>query len=85
MLVSVSIAALLTAMFMFRYRTRHPGWGIGYFVAIGLVEVVIHHFFLPPGALPHEVALICFPLAALFFVLAGVVRKLEDQAAEARS
>ncbi len=81
MLVSVSIAVLLTTMFMFRFRTRHPGWGIGYFLVIGGVELGIHHFLLPPNALPPEVALVCFPLAFLFFVLTGVVRKLEDQAA----
>ncbi len=78
MLVSLSVAALLAAMFTFRFRTwQHPLWGLAYFTLFAVVESVAQNVFLPAGTLPNEIAFICLPLAAIFVALTFALRKYE--------
>ena len=65
--VALSIASVLTAIFAFRFRnSRRPLLLAGYFLVFFVMEWVASHFFIPPGAFGMEIALVCFPLTALF-------------------
>lgn len=78
MLVSISVAALLAALFTFRFRTwQHPAWGLAYFVFFAVVESVAQNHFLAPGTLPNEIAYICLPLTGLFVALTVALRRYE--------
>ena len=76
--VAASFALMLTAIFAFRFRNeRKPGVLLAYFLFFMTLEWVGEHFFLPPGALGVEVALVCLVVAALFGVAAYVVSRFD--------
>ncbi len=65
--VALSIASVLTAAFAFRFRNARRPWVLAaYFLLFLAAEWVASHFFIPPGAFGIEIALVCFPLAAIF-------------------
>ena len=62
-----SKSSVLTAAFAFRFRnSRRPGVLAAYFLVFLTVESVGSHYFIPPDAFGIEIALVCFPLAAVF-------------------
>jgi len=66
-LVGISIAALLTSLFAFRFDMGRERWLLaGYFVSFLVIEWIAARFFLPPDALGGEVAAVCFALAIIF-------------------
>jgi hypothetical protein len=66
-LVGVSIAALLTSLFAFRFDAGRKPWLLtGYFTLFLVIEWIASRFFLPKDALGIEVAAVCFCLAILF-------------------
>ena len=78
LIISLSITAVLTAMFSFRFGYRdRPGVLVGFALLVFIVESIGQHFFLPPGAIGVEVAWICFPLALVFVGVTFLMRRLE--------
>jgi hypothetical protein len=78
-LVGLSIASLLTAMFAFRHEAgRNPRVLVGYFLLFFAFETFAEHFLVPPGALGIQVAYVCFALTIPFVAAAVIVRKLEE-------
>jgi hypothetical protein len=66
-LVGISIAALLTSLFAFRFDAGRQRWLLaGYFTVFLVIESVAARFFLPADALGIEVAAVCFALAIVF-------------------
>ena len=66
-LVSLSIAMVLTALFAFRHDNwRRPRLLAVYFVGFLGLEWFAEAYLLPPGAIPLEVAYVCFPLSFAF-------------------
>lgn len=78
LLVSLSITAVLTAAFAFRFGyLDRPLVLVAFAGLLFTVEAMAQHFFLPPGAVGIEVAYICFPLAAVFVVATVITRRWE--------
>jgi hypothetical protein len=80
-LVGVSIAALLTSLFAFRFDAGRKRWLLaGYFTLFLVIERVATHFFLPADALGIEVAAVCFGLALLFAMATEYRQRKEAEA-----
>jgi len=76
--VACSIAAALTAIFAFRFRTwKVPRRLVGYFAFFFVIELVAERLLLPPGTLGLELALVCFGICMLFVVAIRATRHLE--------
>lgn len=76
--VSCSIAAALTAIFAFRFRTwKVPRRLVAYFTLFFAAELAAEHLLLPPGLLGVEVAAVCFGIALVFVVAIRATRHLE--------
>ena len=73
-LIAFSVAALLTAIFAFRFgqMTRQGVLG-AYFALFLTIEWVAAKYFIPEGALGIEVAYLCLGLT-MAFVVAGILR-----------
>jgi len=85
LVVAFSIASVLTAIFAFRFRnSRRPWLLVGYFLVFFVAEWVASRFFIPPGAFGMEIALVCFPLAAIF-VVASILSHRWEADDDARS
>ncbi len=77
-LVSCSIAAALTAIFAFRFRTwKVPRRVAIYFAGFFVIELCAERLLLPPGTLGPEVAAVCLGIALLFVVAIHATRHLE--------
>jgi hypothetical protein len=84
-LVGISIAALLTSLFAFRFDMgRRPGVLAAYFALFLGIEWVASRFFLPPDALGLDVAAVCFGLAILFAAATDYRQRKEDEALAAQ-
>lgn len=74
----MSIAAALTAIFAFRFQASKQPWKLlAYFALFFGLEWAGEAFLLPHGALPIEVAWVCFGITGLF-VVASIVRDRFD-------
>ena len=81
--VAASFALMLTAIFAFRFRNeRKPFVLIAYFLFFMTLEWVGEEFFLPPGALGIEVALVCLGVAALFTGATVLVSRYDAKSEE---
>jgi hypothetical protein len=77
--VAISIAAMLTAIFAFRFDAgRRPLALTGYFCLFLAVEWFAGHYFLPAGALGLETATVCAAIAALFGGATYIRDRLEN-------
>jgi hypothetical protein len=80
-LVGISIAALLTSLFAFRFDLgRERALLAGYFAFFLVIEWIATRFFLPPDALGSEVAAVCFVLAIIFAMATEYRQKKEAEA-----
>jgi hypothetical protein len=78
-LISLSITAVLTASFAFRFGYRdRPGVLAAFAALIFTAESIAQRWLLPPGAIGIEVAWICFPLAAVFVGMSFLAAKMES-------
>jgi hypothetical protein len=59
---------------------RRPAVVLGYFLTFLVLEWVAEAFFLPPGTLGPEVAMLCLPLALVFGGAIVWARRLEASA-----
>jgi len=85
-LVGISIAALFTSLFAFRFdKGREPGLLAGYFALFLAIEAVASHFFMPAGALGIEVAAVCFALAIVFVMATEYRQRKEADARDAEA
>jgi hypothetical protein len=76
--VSLSVALVLTSLFAFRHHNwRRPRLLLAYFVCFMALEWGAEHYLLPPGAIPVEVAYVCFPLALAFAAACYVMGRYE--------
>jgi hypothetical protein len=81
LLISFSIALLLTVVFAFRFGFwRRPWLLLVYYLVFQTLEGVGEYFFLPRDALPIEIAYVCLPLSAVFIGIIVVVRRYEETA-----
>ncbi|TPV94438.1 MAG: hypothetical protein B7733_15305 [Myxococcales bacterium FL481] len=81
LLVAISIASMLTAIFAFRFRAWHRRGLLALYFAFFLVlEGVLSWLFLPPGVMGVEVGYVCVAITALFVLAGHVVRNLERNA-----
>ena len=79
-LIAVSIAAAMTAIFAFRFRVWGKPWTlVGYFALFQALELLAQSYWIPPGALGVEVALVCFAIAMLFAVASSVAKRAEER------
>lgn len=77
-LVSVSIASMLTAVYAFRYRAWDKKLLLaGYFALFFAIEWAAESMFIPAGALGVEVGYVCFAITALFVLAGHFVQHLE--------
>jgi hypothetical protein len=80
--VSLSIALVLTSLFAFRHHNwRRPRLLATYFVAFMGLEWLAEAFLLPPGAIPVEVAYVCFPLSFAFATACYGMHRYQQHAA----
>jgi len=85
-LVGISIAALLTSLFAFRFDMGRRPWVLaGYFSVFLVIEFVASRYFLPPDALGIDVAVVCFGLAILFAGATEFRQRKEDEALAAEA
>ena len=85
-LVGISIAALLTSLFAFRFDAGREWWLLaGYFTLFLVVEWVATRIFLPADALGIEVAAVCFGLALLFAMATEYRQRKEAEAQNSES
>ena len=85
-LVGISIAALLTSLFAFRFDAgRKRRFLALYFAVFFAVEWLAAHFFLPADALGIEVAAVCFGLAILFAMATDYRQRKEDELRDSES
>ena len=83
--ISLSIASALTAIFAFRFRTyKTPRVLAAYFTGFFLLELLAEKLVIPPGLLGLEVAWVCFAIALLFVVATLATRKLESDTEDDR-
>lgn len=76
--VAGSIAAALTAIFAFRFRTwKAPRRLVAYFASFFVIELVAERLVLPPGILGIEVALVFVAITLLFVVAIHASQRAE--------
>ncbi|MFQ5415630.1 MAG: hypothetical protein ACE5FL_01150 [Myxococcota bacterium] len=76
--VAVSIAAMLTAIFAFRFNAASRRLLLtGYFCLFLVLEYVAGYYFLPADALGIETAVVCASIAALFVGATRIRDRLE--------
>lgn len=79
LIISASIATLLTAIFAFRFRTwNRKGLLAVYFLVFFGLELTLQELFIPPGALGLEVAAVCFFIAGLFIAATRFAMHAEE-------
>jgi hypothetical protein len=79
-LVGISIAALLTSLFAFRFDAGRERWLLAFYFTLFLViEWTASRFFLPADALGIEVAAVCFGLAILFAMATSYRQRKEAE------
>lgn len=79
--VAIAIAAMLTAIFAFRFRpAKRPVALLAYFSLFLGIEWIAGHYFIPPGSLGIEVALVCGLIAVLFVGATILTERLERSA-----
>ena len=85
-LVGISIAALLTSLFAFRFDAGRERWLLTlYFSFFLVIEWVATRFFLPADALGIEVAAVCFGLTILFVMATEFRQRKEREARDSES
>lgn len=76
--VAVAIAGMLTSIFAFRFRTANNPLALGaYFLLFLGIEWVAVRYFIPPGALGIELAVVCAAIALLFVGATIFTERLE--------
>lgn len=76
--VAVAIAAMMTSIFAFRFRYgKRPFLLAGYFLLFLGIEWIAGRYFIPPGALGVEVAVVCAAIALLFAAATVLTERLE--------
>ena len=66
LIISLSIASVLTALFCFRFQLwERPKKLIGYFAFFFALEFLIETYVLPPDVFPMAMAYVCFFLTAI--------------------
>ncbi len=84
-LVPFSIVALMTSIFLFRFRTfDKPKYIVGYFTFFFFLELGLEKFILPEGALGIEMAVVCLSLTGLFIFAIRITRSLDEDNSEDR-
>ncbi len=79
LIVSFSIALVLTSIFAFRFRAwRKPWLLLGYFAFFQTIEGVAEYYFIPEGALMFETAAVCFTISGLFIAACVLVDRFGD-------
>ncbi len=85
-LVGISIAALLTSLFAFRFDAGREWRFLAlYFTLFLAIEWLATYFFLPADALGIEVAAVCFGLAILFAMATEYRQRKEAEAQDSES
>lgn len=80
--VSLSIALVLTSLFAFRHHNwRRPKLLSAYFAGFMTLEWLAETYLLPHGAIPIEVAYICFPLSFAFAAACYGMHRYQQHAA----
>jgi hypothetical protein len=78
MIVSLSIASVLSALFCFRFHLwKQPKKVASYFLFFWFLEWGMEYFFLPPDIFGFELAIICFLLTGLIIAVGLFLEKLE--------
>ncbi len=78
--IARSSASMLTAVFALRFPDWHGrGFLAGYFLLFLSVEFIAGYYFLPPGALGIEVAVVCFFITAVVIAVIRYMRELEQK------
>jgi hypothetical protein len=79
----IGFGLLLTSLYMLRFRAwRRPVLVVAYFAFFTSLEWVATRYFMPPGALPNAVGILCLFLTVPVLVATAIVWRQEQRAHE---
>ena len=76
----LGVGLLLSSLYMLRFRAwRRPVLVIAYFAFFTSLEWIAARYFMPPGALPNEVGIVCLGLTLPILVATFLVWRNEQR------